>query len=103
MGSQPVSDKTSWFEINKDNLTLRLYVQPGAKRNEVTGLHGEALKIRLNAPPVEGKANEALKSFIAELFQVPLRQVELKRGDKSRHKVLVIHGSIVKPEQLLTL
>jgi uncharacterized protein len=91
----------SWFRRNGDILTLTLHVQPGAKRTEVAGLHGEALKIRLAAPPVEGRANEALLKFVAESFAVPLRQVELKQGGQSRHKVVAISGSKVEPESLL--
>jgi uncharacterized protein (TIGR00251 family) len=90
-----------WHRRNGDLLTLTLHVQPGAKRTEVAGLHGVALKIRLAAPPVEGRANEALLKFIAESFGVPLRQVELKQGGQSRHKVVAITGSKVEPENLL--
>ncbi|OGS91469.1 MAG: YggU family protein [Gallionellales bacterium GWA2_60_18] len=90
-----------WFRRNGEIVTLTLHVQPGAKKSEITGLHGEALKIRLAAPPVEGRANEALLRFIAGLFGVPLRQVELKQGGQSRHKVVAITGSAVEPESLL--
>jgi uncharacterized protein (TIGR00251 family) len=76
-------------------------VQPGAKHSEIAGLHGEALKIRLAAPPVEGRANEALLKFIAQLFAVPLRQVQLKQGAQSRHKVVAVIGSKVEPDNLL--
>lgn len=92
---------SAWYRRNGDVLTLTLHVQPGAKRTEVAGLHGEALKIRLAAPPVEGRANEALLKFIAESFGVPLRQVELKQGGQSRHKVVAITGSKTEPENLL--
>ena len=90
-----------WYRRNGDVLTLTLHVQPGAKRSEVMGLHGEALKLRLAAPPIEGRANEALLSFIAESFGVPLRQVELKQGSQSRHKVVAISGSKIEPESVL--
>jgi uncharacterized protein (TIGR00251 family) len=92
---------SEWYRRNGDVLTLTLHVQPGAKRTDVAGLHGEALKIRLAAPPVEGRANEALLKFIAEFFGVPLRQVELKQGGQSRHKVVAITGSKVEPGGLL--
>jgi uncharacterized protein (TIGR00251 family) len=92
---------SEWYRRNGEILTLTLHVQPGAKRTEVAGLHGEALKIRLAAPPVEGRANEALLKFIAEAFGVPLRQVELKQGGQSRHKVVAITGSKIAPESLL--
>lgn len=90
-----------WYRRNADIITLTLHVQPGAKRSGIAGLHGEALKIRLAAPPVEGRANEALLKFMAKLFDVPLRQVELKQGGQSRHKVVAIAGSRVEPEDLL--
>ena len=92
---------TDWHRRNGEVLTLTLHVQPGAKRSEIAGLHGEALKIRLAAPPVEGRANDALLKFIAGLFDVPLRQIELKQGGQSRHKVVTVSGSKIAPESLL--
>lgn len=91
----------SWYRRDGDRLTLTLHVQPGAKHSQLAGLHGEALKLRLAAPPVEGKANAALRKYLAELFAVPVRQVELKQGAQSRHKVVNISGSAVDPEILL--
>ena len=91
----------AWYRRNGEVITLTLHIQPGAKRTEVSGLHGDALKIRLAAPPIEGRANEALLKFIAESFGVPLRQVELKQGGQSRHKVVAVTGSKVEPESLL--
>lgn len=92
---------SEWYRRSGDILTLTLHVQPGAKRTELAGLHGEALKIRLAAPPIEGRANEALLRFVADTFGVPLRQVELKQGGQSRHKVVAISGSKVEPDSLL--
>ncbi len=91
----------TWYRAEGAAILLTLHVQPGAKRSEVSGLHGDALKIRLAAPPIEGRANEALLRFIAELFEVPLRNVELLRGAQSRHKMVKITGSAVSPEQLV--
>jgi uncharacterized protein len=93
---------SAWYRLHDGEITLTLHVQPGAKRSEIVGLHGNALKIKLAAPPVEGRANEALLKFIAELFDVPLRNVELKQGEQSRRKVVVILASKVSPETLLT-
>ncbi|HEY4698720.1 MAG TPA: DUF167 domain-containing protein [Gallionella sp.] len=90
-----------WYRRDGETITLTLHVQPGAKRSEIAGLHGNALKIRLAAPPVEGRANEALQKFIAELFAVTMRQVELKQGAQSRHKVVAVSGSKIDPENLL--
>lgn len=90
-----------WYKYNQDELTINVYLQPGAKNTELLGLYNNALKIRLNAPPIEGRANKALIKFIAELFQVPLRQVSLIRGEQSKHKVLTIKGSAQDPERLI--
>ena len=90
-----------WHLDGAGALILALHVQPGAKRSEVSGLHGEALKIRLAAPPIEGRANEELLRFIAGLFGVPLRNVELLRGAQSRQKTVKITGSTVPPDSLL--
>jgi len=90
-----------WFRREEGSVTLTLHIQPGAKRSEVAGLHGEALKLRLAAPPIEGRANEALLRFIADSFGVTLRQVELLRGAQSRHKMVKVTGSKVDPESLL--
>jgi uncharacterized protein len=73
-------------------LILDLYVQPGAKRSEFAGQHGERVKLRLAAPPVEGKANAALIEFLAEYFGVPRRNVTIVSGLKSRSKRVAIEG-----------
>lgn len=81
----------TWFRYDdQDNLILKLYVQPGVKFTEVAGLHGSALKIKLAAAPVDGRANSALLKFLAGQFGVPVRRVMLQQGDKSRHKVVLI-------------
>lgn len=90
-----------WYRQDGNTITLTLHVQPGAKQSEITGLHDDALKIRLAAPPIEGRANEALLRFIADRFGVPLRNVELLRGSQSRHKMVHVTGSLVEPESLL--
>lgn len=93
----------SWYRQHADGLVLTLHVQPGAKQTQIIGLHGDALKIKLAAPPIEGRANEALLKFIAKVFDVSLRQVELKLGSQSRHKTVVISGSKIDPESLLAV
>ncbi len=92
---------SAWHRTEGAAIILTLHVQPGAKRSEVSGLHGDALKIRLAAPPIEGRANEALLRFVAELFAVPLRNVELLRGAQSRHKMVKVTGSAISPETLV--
>jgi uncharacterized protein len=79
-------------------IVLTLHVQPGAKRTGVAGRHGDALKIRLAAPPVDGKANEELLRYLASVFGVPHRNVTLVRGDSSRRKVVRIGRPSVRPD-----
>ncbi len=86
-----------WYRRELDKIIIHVYVQPGAKHTEIAGLHGNALKIRLNVQPIEGRANEALLIYLAKLFEIPLKQVTLKRGAKSRHKAVVINRSQIDP------
>ncbi len=67
-------------------------VQPRASRSEVAGVHGDALKIRLAAPPVDGAANEALVRLLAELLGVPRRAVRIESGLGSRSKIVEVDG-----------
>lgn len=92
---------SAWFSIAGDEITLRLHIQPGAKKTECAGLYGDALKIRLAAPPVDGKANQSLIVWLAEFFGVPQRQVKIKSGETNRRKVITVTGSTVLPATLL--
>ena len=71
---------------------ISLYIQPRARRTEIAGRHGEALKIRVAAPPVDQAANAALLTFIARKLGIRERDVRLVGGATSRHKVLEITG-----------
>ena len=72
-------------------LKLPIHATPGAKRTEAAGAHGDALRVRLAAPPVDGKANAALIDWAAAAFGVPKKQVELLHGAAGRQKVLGLH------------
>lgn len=65
-------------------------MQPGAKRTEVAGIHGESLKIRIHAPALEDRANEALVEFVAQRLGVAKRDVTLASGARSREKTLAV-------------
>lgn len=85
---------SDWFRQSADGLlTLTLHIQPGARKTEFAGQHGDALKIRLAAPPVDGKANEALLRFLAEALNLPKSAVVLKSGQSSRRKVVAVSGA----------
>ena len=75
-------------------MILELHVQPGAKRSEFAGEHGGRMKVRLAAPAVEGKANEALVEFLAEYYGVPKRNVRITSGLTSRKKRVIIEGAV---------
>lgn len=79
-----------WLRPDGQGCVLTVHVQPGAKRTEVVGEHGDALKIRLAAPPVDGKANDALLAFLAETLALPRREVSLRAGQTSRRKLVDI-------------
>jgi uncharacterized protein len=72
--------------------TIRVHVIPNAKIDKVVGEHGNAIKVKLRAPAVEGKANAALRRFLAEKLSIPQRAIILERGERSRDKVIHIDG-----------
>ena len=72
---------------------VAVHVQPRASRSEIIGQHGAALKVRLQAPPVDGAANEALVRLLAEALNVPERSVRVVAGATSRSKMVEIDGT----------
>ena len=80
------------IEEKDGSVTFKVRVQPRASRTELAGEHGDALKIRLAAPPVDGKANEACRRFLADLLAVPLNAVEIVGGESSRDKRIRVRG-----------
>jgi uncharacterized protein len=81
-----------WARRTAAGWALALHVQPGAKRSAAAGLHGERLKLRIAAPAVDGRANDALVAFVAERLGVPKARVAVARGERSRDKLLVVSG-----------
>lgn len=75
-----------------DGCTLTVRVHPGARKNGVTGIHADAVKIALTAPPVDGKANESLIAFLADLLRLPRSRIAIVAGLTSRTKTLRITG-----------
>jgi uncharacterized protein (TIGR00251 family) len=78
-------------------LELKVHAQPGARRTEVAGLYGDAVKIRIAAPPVDGKANQCLLAFLAGEFAVGRSQIELVSGETSRAKQVLIRSPQAEP------
>ena len=84
------SDSLRCLSARDDGVQLQLSVMPNAKRTEVDGLRDGALRVRLAAPPIDGRANEALIAWLAKSLGVPKRAVEVLRGESSRRKQVVI-------------
>lgn len=79
-----------WFYWKETTLFLRIYLQPRASADSIVGQHGDCLKIRLTAPPLEGRANQHLIKFLARCFKVPEQRVIIIRGEQSRNKLVKI-------------
>ena len=89
-----------FYQCRGADLLLDCHLQPGARSIGFAGQHGERLKIRISAPPVDGKANEMLLAFLAKEFDVGRRQVSLLSGQQSRQKRVLIEAPGRLPEEL---
>ena len=89
-----------WIFTEAKDKTVRfaVYAQPRASRTEVVGLHGEALRVRLAAPPVEGEANAELLSFLAKKLGVSKSALRIVKGERGRHKLVEVRG--LDPKQI---
>ena len=85
---------STWFSYNTatQRLTLTLHVQPNARRNEITGLHGDALKVKIAAPATDNKANAALIAILGETLDITKSAITIRHGATSRRKVVEITG-----------
>lgn len=91
------------WRIADNTLTLYCHIQPGARLNRVCGLHDNRLKIQLQAPASDGKANKALIEFLSQWLRVKRDRITLKAGHSNRHKTLLISGICKEPDQLSKL
>ncbi len=87
-----IEDFCTFAQDVEDGCTLAVRVQPGARKNDVAGIHAGAVKISLTAPPVDGRANEALVEFLAELIRIPRVRIVVLAGATNRMKRLRITG-----------
>lgn len=85
-----------FLKTGNESITLSVYVQPRASKNEICGIQGGELKLRLTSPPVDGAANQLCREFIADFFHVPKSSVQIIAGETSRHKRLTVHCNIDK-------
>lgn len=84
--------KTGWFEERNNSLYIHIHVRPRASKNEISGILGDYLKVRLTSLPVEGAANSLLVEFMAKRLGIPKSNIEIVSGEKSRRKTLKIEG-----------
>jgi len=89
----------SHFKWKDKKLYLYCHLQPRATRDEITGLHGNRLKIRITAPPADGRANAHLIKFLAKQFGVAKSQVAIESGAISRQKTVMISDPVRLPKQ----
>ena len=81
---------TDWVRPHAIGAELEVHVQPGASQNGVAGLHGDALKVRIQARAVDGAANAALTEYLAQRLGLPRSGVTIRRGEKSRRKTVLV-------------
>lgn len=96
------------LRVHPAGVTLSVRIQPGARRTAIIGIYGEGesgqLKVTVHAPPLEGRANLALIDLVAEKFAIAKSAVELKSGESSRSKILLLRGvTIAQARQVLDL
>jgi uncharacterized protein len=84
--------RMSWIQPAAGGCVVNVRVIPRASKNQIQGVLGDALKIRLQAPPVDGKANEALVRFLADTLSLPTRNVSLISGETGRNKRVLLSG-----------
>ena len=89
-----MSRDSTWcrYDPASRRISLALHVQPNARKNEIVGLHGDALKIKIAAPAADNKANAALIAFLSETLDVPKSAVAVRHGATGRRKVIEIAG-----------
>lgn len=84
-----------FLSLCEDGVLLKLHIQPGASKNEISGMHGSSLKIKLTSPPVGGAANESLIEFLAKTIDIKKKQIAIVHGMKSREKIVRIKGLLI--------
>lgn len=86
----------AWLSAAPGGVAIEVWAQPRASRTRAVGLHGNALKVQLAAPPVDGEANAELVSYLAKTLGVPKSAVEIVRGDTGRKKRVLVKGATVE-------
>lgn len=82
----------SWIKDSPEGCIVELHIQPQARKNEIIGLYNDKLKVKISAPPIDGKANQFLIEFLAEVLNVSKSSIRLLKGESSRQKQFLIRG-----------
>ncbi len=93
----------TWLVREKNSLLLNLRLQPRASKDEIVGLRGDRLKVRITAPPVDGKANQRLIAFFARFFDVRKQDITLVSGETGRNKRIRINNCRSLPSTIKLL
>lgn len=96
----PISVSAKHYSWQGEDLILHCHLQPKAANDEIVGVHDGRLKIRITAPPIDGKANQHIINWFSKLFKVPKGDIEILQGDLGRKKTLRIRNPKVLPEQI---
>lgn len=91
---------THHYTWQGEDLILHCHVQPKAANDEIVGIHGDRLKIRITAPPIDGKANDHILRWFSKLFKVPKSDIEILQGESGRQKTLRIRAPKTLPEHI---
>lgn len=91
----------AWIAETNDGVVLSLHCQPGAKASRVVGLHDDRLKLQVQAPPLENRANEALVAWLAVQLSLPRKQIEILTGQTSRQKRVLVRGATLEQVERL--
>ena len=87
-----------WLKEDDQGVLFKILVQPRASHTKIAGLHGDALKITLTAPPVDGAANKMVIAYLAKCLGVPKSRIEIKTGQTGRQKQILLHFTATPPK-----
>ena len=97
-----VENKNKWIFETDQGLLLNIFVSPRSSKNQIVGMYDGRLKIMIKSPPVDGKANELLIKYVADVFSTPKQSVSIKKGISSKRKQLLVKG-ITREELIIVL
>lgn len=99
--ARAAGETPAWFSKTPEGWLIQIHAQPGAKKCEIAGLHGDALKVRIAAAPVDGRANDALIAYLAGQLGVSKSLLRLERGSTGRRKTVRVASQHADPRALL--